>query len=59
MENLYLPVVNRSEGIMALTEWFIGPLQNHTEWPETVATDPQYGVDMPVDGIDYRRRDRA
>lgn len=40
---------------MPLAEGYNGPLETHTEKAEMAATDPEYGVDMTVDGINYRR----
>ena len=40
---------------MPLAEWYNDPLETDTEKAEMAATDPEYGVDMTVDGINYRR----
>jgi hypothetical protein len=40
---------------MPLAESYNGPLETDTKKAEMAETDPQYGVNMTVDGINYRR----
>lgn len=40
---------------MPLAESYNPPLETGTEKAEMAATDPEYGGDMTVDGINYRR----
>jgi hypothetical protein len=47
--------VNEFYEIMPLAESYNGPFETDTEKAEMAATDPEYGVDMTVDGINYRR----
>jgi len=43
---------------MPLAESYNGPLATDTEKAALAATDPEYGVDMTVDRINYRRREK-
>jgi hypothetical protein len=55
MASFYFLEVNEFYEIMPLAEGYNGPLETHTEKAETAATDPEYGVDMRVNGINYGR----